>query len=308
MQSQTFVELTNGELTMNKRRQLRALLNGPDIIVAPGAYDGGTAMLVEAAGFPAVYMTGAGVSATYGLPDYGLLTLTEMVSRAATVARSVMIPAIVDADTGYGNELNVTRTVQEYEAAGVAALHIEDQVSPKRCGHVAGKEVVSRDDFLAKIQAAVAARTDPDLVLIARTDSRATLGLDEAIARANAALEVGADLIFLEATTSVEEAASVPKRVNGPCLLNMVLGGRTPVLDTTVAQKMGYRMAIQPVILISTLVAYGMEMLKALKDTGKHPSVPGDLSIEELFRQFGSEKWDQLRTDVLRANKIAHVV
>jgi 2-methylisocitrate lyase-like PEP mutase family enzyme len=285
---------------MNKRRQLRALLNGPDIIVAPGAYDGGTAMLVEAAGFPAVYMTGAGVSATYGLPDYGLLTLTEMVSRAATVARSVMIPAIVDADTGYGNELNVTRTVQEYEAAGVAALHIEDQVSPKRCGHVAGKEVVSRDDFLAKIQAAVAARTDPD--------SRATLGLDEAIARANAALEVGADLIFLEATTSVEEAASVPKRVNGPCLLNMVLGGRTPVLDTTVAQKMGYRMAIQPVILISTLVAYGMEMLKALKDTGKHPSVPGDLSIEELFRQFGSGKWDQLRTDVLRANKIAHVV
>jgi 2-methylisocitrate lyase-like PEP mutase family enzyme len=215
----------------------------------------------------------------------------------------VTIPAVVDADTGYGNELNVTRTVQEYEAAGVAALHIEDQVSPKRCGHVTGKEVISREDFLSKIDAAVAARSDPDLVLIARTDARAVLGLDEAVERANEALEAGADMIFLEATTSEEEAASVPRRVNGPCLLNMVLGGRTPVLDTDVAQKMGYRMAIQPVILLSTLVAYGMEALAALKATRRHPSVPGDLSIEQLFRQFGSEKWDRLRTDVLGADK-----
>jgi 2-methylisocitrate lyase-like PEP mutase family enzyme len=290
---------------MNKRQKLRALLSGPDIIVAPGAFDGGTAMLVEAAGFPVVYMTGAGVSATFGLPDYGLLTLTEMVAQAAIVARSVAIPTIADADTGYGNELNVTRTVQQYEAAGIAALHIEDQVSPKRCGHVAGKEVISREDFLSKIHAAVAARTDPDLVLIARTDARGVLGMDEAVARANAALDVGADMIFLEATTSEEEAALVPKLVKGPCLLNMVLGGKTPVLDTKVAQEMGYKVAIQPVILLSTFIVRGREALHALKTTGKHPDVPGGLPIEELFRQFGSEHWDNLRTNVLGADKIA---
>jgi 2-methylisocitrate lyase-like PEP mutase family enzyme len=284
---------------MNKRQHLRALLQGPDIIVAPGAYDGGTAILVEAAGFPAVYMTGAGVSATYGL-----LTMSEMVARAATVTRSVTIPSIVDADTGYGNELNVTRTVQQYEAAGVAALHIEDQVSPKRCGHVPGKEVISREEFLSKIKAAVAARSDPDLVLIARTDARGPLGIDEAVSRANAALEVGADMIFLEATTSEAEAASVPKLVKGPCLLNMVLGGRTPVMDTNVAQQMGYRLAIQPVIMISTLVVRAREALQALKTTGRHPTVPGDLSIEDLFRAFGADHWDHLRRDVLGADKI----
>lgn len=291
---------------MNKRQKLRSLLSGgPDIIVAPGAYDGATANLIEAAGFPVVYMTGAGVSAAHGLPDYGLLTMTEMVAQAAMIARSVTIPTIADADTGYGNEINVVRTVQHYEAAGVAALHIEDQVSPKRCGHLAGKEIISRDDFLSKIHAAVTARTDPDLVLIARTDARGVAGMDEALARANAALEVGADMIFLEATTSQEEASAVPKLVNGPCLLNMVLGGKTPVLDTKVAQEMGYRLAIQPVLLLSTFTVRGREALEVLKTTGKHPTVPGGLSIEDLFRGFGSEYWDHLRTDVLGADKIA---
>ncbi|MBV8522062.1 MAG: isocitrate lyase/PEP mutase family protein [Acetobacteraceae bacterium] len=291
---------------MNKRQKLRSLLSGgPDIIVAPGAYDGATANLIEAAGFPVVYMTGAGVSAAHGLPDYGLLTMTEMVAQAAMIARSVTIPTIADADTGYGNEINVVRTVQHYEAAGVAALHIEDQVSPKRCGHLAGKEIISRDDFLSKIHAAVTARTDPDLVLIARTDARGVAGMDEALARANAALEVGADMIFLEATTSQEEASAVPKLVNGPCLLNMVLGGKTPVLDTKVAQEMGYRLAIQPVLLLSTFTVRGREALEVLKTTGKHPMVPGGLSIEDLFRGFGSEYWDHLRTDVLGADKIA---
>jgi hypothetical protein len=182
------------------RTRLRAMLHDGEMVVAPGAYDGATAMLVESARYSAVYMTGAGVSATCGLPDYGLLTLTEMVAQAARVARSVEIPVIADADTGYGNELNVTRTIREYEAAGVAALHIEDQISPKRCGHLTGKEIVDREEFLIKIRAALAARRDPEMMIIARTDARAVAGMDEAVWRSNAALEAGADMIFLEAT------------------------------------------------------------------------------------------------------------
>src|SRR5690606_36003769 len=143
-------------------------------------------------------------------PDYGLLTLTEMAAQAGRIARAVSIPAIADADTGYGNELNVTRTVHEYEAAGVAALHLEDQLSPKRCGHLTGKEIVPREEFLIKIRAAIAARRDPDLLIIARTDARAVAGMDEAIWRANAALEAGADIAFVEAMTSAGEAAAVP--------------------------------------------------------------------------------------------------
>jgi len=260
---------------------------------------------VQAAGFPVAYMTGAGVSATYGLPDYGLLTLTEMADRAGLVANAVDIPVIADADTGYGNELNVTRTIAMYEQRGIAALHVEDQVSPKRCGHLDGKEVVPREEFLSKIHAAVAARRDPDLVIIARTDARAVLGMEEAVARANAALEQGADMVFLEATRTVEEAASVPGLVKGPCLLNMVMGGLTPVMDVTEAQRMGYRACIQPAILFATMVARGMEALDALKLTGRHPPTPGDLTMEDVFRRFGSEKWDHLRRNVLDPAKVS---
>ena len=285
-----------GDGSMNPRRQLRTLMHRSEIVVAPGAYDGGTAMLVQAAGFEAVYMTGAGVSSTYGMPDYGLLTMSEMVGRAGLMAGAVDIPLIADADTGYGNELNVTRTIAEYEARGVAALHIEDQVSPKRCGHLAGKELVSPEEFLAKIRAAVAARRDPDLVIIARTDARAVSGMDEAVARVNAALKAGADLAFVEAVRSVEEAAAVPKLVDGPCLLNMVGAGLTPVLDAQEAQRMGYRLAILPGVILGTMVARVMETLAELKATHKHPAVPGGLTPADVFNLFGAKRWDALRT------------
>jgi 2-methylisocitrate lyase-like PEP mutase family enzyme len=180
------------EPIMKPTTRLRQLLAGEQIVVAPGAYDGMTAKVVERAGFPAVYMTGAGTAATLGFPDFGLITMTEMVANAATLARSVDIPVIADADTGYGNELNVTRTVREYEARGVAGLHIEDQVAPKRCGHLDGKEIIPAADYVAKIRAAVAARRDQDFLVIARTDARAVAGFDEAIQRANAALAAGA--------------------------------------------------------------------------------------------------------------------
>ncbi len=281
---------------MNQRQQFRTLMQGDDIVVAPGAYDGATAMLVQAAGFTAAYMTGAGVSSTFGLPDYGLLTMTEMADRAGLMAGAVGIPLIADADTGYGNELNVTRTVLEYEARGVAALHIEDQMSPKRCGHLASKELVSREEYLAKIRAAVAARRDPDFVIIARTDARAVVGMDEALARVNAALEAGADLAFVEAVPSIEEAAAVPKLVHGPCLLNIVIGGLTPEIDVQQAQQMGYRLAILPGVILGTMVARVMEALAELKATQKHPSVPGGLTPASVFKLFGAERWDALRT------------
>lgn len=209
-------------------RRLRELLVGPDMVQAPGAYDGITARLIEQAGFAAVYMTGAGTSVARGFPDYGLLTLTEMADNAGMIARSVSLPVISDADTGYGNELNVTRTVREFEARGVAAIHIEDQVSPKLCGHLDGKAVVSREEFASKIRAAAAARRDPDFVIIARTDANAVTGFEDAIARANDALAAGADMAFVEAPATLEEVAAVPRRVNGPCLLNVVPGGRLP--------------------------------------------------------------------------------
>src|SRR6202034_70047 len=173
---------------MSEAQKLRAKLRQDGMIVAPGAYDGITARLIEQAGFPAVYMTGAGTSAAFGYPDFGLLTRPEMVGNAARIVRAVTVPVIADADTGYGNELNTVRTVREYEQAGVAGIHLEDQGFPKKCGHLDDKEIVPREDWLAKIRAAAAARRSADFLVIARTDARAVAGFDEAVARAHAAL------------------------------------------------------------------------------------------------------------------------
>src|SRR5262245_7980330 len=178
---------------MTPASRFRALLQRDGMVVAPGAYDCITAKLIEQAGFAAVYMTGAGTAATLGYPDFGLVTMSEMVANAARIAAAVELPVIADADTGYGNQLNVFRTVREYEKSGVAGLHIEDQEFPKKCGHLEGKQIILRDDYMAKIRAALAARRDPHFVIIARTDARAVASLDEAIARANAALAAGAD-------------------------------------------------------------------------------------------------------------------
>src|SRR5689334_14291333 len=212
---------------MSRATKLRQLLK-QDMIVAPGAYDCITARTIAQAGFSAVYMTDAGTAATLGYPDYGLVTMTEMAENAGRLVAAVKGPVVADADTGYGNELNVTRTVREYERRGVAGLHIEDQGFPKKCGHLDNKVIAPLDEFLAKIRAAAAARRDPDFFIIARTDSRAVMGLDEAVRRANAALEAGADMAFVEAPQTLEEVASEPKRVKGPCLLNVVWGGKTP--------------------------------------------------------------------------------
>ncbi|MFT3815531.1 MAG: isocitrate lyase/PEP mutase family protein [Acidovorax sp.] len=273
---------------------LRQLLAVPGMVIAPGAYDCIGARLIEQAGFPAVYMTGAGTSAARGFPDFGLLDMGEMVGNAATMARSISVPLIADADTGYGNELNVTRTVREYEARGVAAIHIEDQVSPKRCGHLDGKEVVSREDFLSKIRAAVEARSTRDFVVIARTDARAMLSLDEAVWRANAALDAGADMAFVEATQTLDEVAAVPRQVKGPCLLNVVPGGRTPIFDLRQAQDMGYRLAILPGLMLKAAIEAGDAALAELQRNHQVP--PVTQSVAQTFRRFGADEWDALRT------------
>lgn len=274
--------------------QLRQQLAAPGLLIVPGAYDGIGARLIEQAGFRAAYMTGAGTSAARGFPDFGLLTMSEMVENAAVMARTISIPLIADADTGYGNELNITRTVREYEARGIAAIHIEDQVSPKRCGHLDGKEVISRGAFVSRIRAAVEARRTPGFVLIARTDARAMLGLDEAIWRANAAFEAGADVAFVEATQSIEEAARVPQHVGGPCLLNVVPGGRTPLLDLNQARDMGYKLAILPGLLLMATLRASDAVLAEVKATLRVP--PADANVAQTFRRFGAHEWDALRT------------
>ena len=281
---------------MTPSARLRAALRAPGLIVAPGAHDGLTARLVADAGFPAVYMTGAGTAAVSGFPDFGLLTMTEMVANAARLARATPVPVIADADTGYGNELNTFRAVQEYERAGVAGIHIEDQVAPKRCGHLEEKEIVPVDDWLAKLRAAADARQDPDFLLIARTDARAVVGFDEAIARANAALGAGADMVFVEAPETLDELAAVPRLVRGPCLLNIVHRGRSPAVDLRQAEAMGYRLAIIPALLLMATIGACDAALAALREEGRYPAELAPLSVGEAFARVGAREWEPRRT------------
>jgi 2-methylisocitrate lyase-like PEP mutase family enzyme len=281
---------------MQPARRLRELLAAPDMVVAPGAYDCISARTIEQAGFRCAYMTGSGTAAARGFPDLGLLTMSEMVDNAAAIARMLSIPLVADADTGYGNELNVHRTVREYESRNVAGIHIEDQVAPKRCGHLEGKEVVSRDEFLIKIRAAVQARRCADFVIIARTDARAVHGFEEAITRARAALSVGADMVFVEATETLEEMAQVPRLVGGACLLNLAAGGKTPLVPLREAQAMGYRLAVLPGLLMRTAVASFDEVLQDLATTGVPKPIRNMGSIQAAHQRFGTDEWNAVRT------------
>ncbi len=287
---------------MSNAAKLRTLLATKKMIVAPGAIDCITGRAIAQAGFSAVYMTGAGTSATLGYPDYGLITMSEMVGNASRIVNSIDIPLISDSDTGFGNELNVFRTVQEFERAGVSAIHIEDQVFPKKCGHLDNKELVSRDDFVAKIRAASAARKSKDFCVIARTDSRAVAGLEEAIERANLALANGADVAFVEAPQTMEEIAAVPKRVKGPCLLNIVRGGKTPEIELEAAERMGYAIAIVPGLLLGGILQTCDRLLGDLKQ-GKFPPVTG--SPGKTFARFGAAEWDERRTAFRDQVKVA---
>jgi 2-methylisocitrate lyase-like PEP mutase family enzyme len=237
------------------RARLRELLAGPGPVVAPGAYDALSARLVEQAGFDVVYMTGFGTTASLlGRPDVGLLGGSEMVDDARRIAAAVEVPVIADADTGYGNAVTVLRTVAAYEQAGVAGIHLEDQVSPKKCGHMSGKAVIGTDEMVGKIRAAVAVRRDPDFLIIARTDAAAVEGLDAAITRARAYAEAGADVLFVEAPTSEDDIARVAGELRGvaPLVFNWAEGGRTPPIPLSRIAELGFSLVLYP---IGTLLA-----------------------------------------------------
>ena len=232
---------------MTRCARLRALIERPEILVAPGAYDPFVARCIEAAGFEAVYMTGAGVShVRLGRPDLGLLSFSEMADQAARIADAVDLPVFADADTGYGNALNVQRTVRAYERAGVAGLHIEDQEMPKRCGHFDEKRVIDRDEMVGKLKAALDARVDPDFVVIARTDARTAVGLEEAMDRAHAYEEAGADVLFVESPLDEDELARVGSAFGKPVLANMVESGKTPILPAARLEELGFAVVIHP--------------------------------------------------------------
>jgi 2-methylisocitrate lyase-like PEP mutase family enzyme len=249
---------------------LRALLDGGEPVLAPGAYDGLSARLVERAGFPAVYLTGFGASASLlGRPDVGLLSFDEMAGHARRLVQAVAVPLIADADDGYGNPLNVMRTVREYEAAGVAALHIEDQVAPKRCGHMDGKDVIDASEMVEKVRAAVEGRRSPELVIIARTDARALEGLDGALDRARRYRDAGADMLFVEAPESEEEVAAVADAFpDTPLVFNWVDGGKTPALGLERLRELGFSLVIYPVSTLLVASRAVGEALARLREDG----------------------------------------
>ncbi len=287
---------------MEMRQKLRRLIERGGYTMAPGAYDTLTARLVEQAGFEAVYLTGGGYSRANGYPDLGLLTLGENVRFIGMTVEAVGIPVIADADTGYGNAINVIRTVREYEKSGVAAFHLEDQVSPKKCGHYEGKEVIPLAEMVGKIKAAVDTRRDAGLVVIARSDARAVEGLRAAIDRVNAYLEAGADIGFVEAPQNEEELRIVGREVAGPALVNVFEGGKTPMLPASALEAMGFRLGIYPSQTHRAAIRAAQRVLAALKRDGHTEKVEADLAtFQEREDAVGTEGWRALEAKYLGA-------
>ena len=282
-----------------KSRRLRELLSRDEILVVPGAYDALTARMIEKVGFDAVYMTGGGtVNSLTGLPDNGLITLTEMAMNARYIAEATSVPVISDADTGYGNAVNVMRTVWEFERAGVAGIHIEDQVAPKRCGHLEGKEVVSTEEMVGKIRAARAARNDSDFVIIARVDARAVLSFDEGVRRAQAYLEAGADVIFPEALENEEEFRGYAKAEKGPLLANMTEFGKSPYLSAKQFEEMGYKIVIFPVTALRMALKAVWEYLTILKEKGTQKDLVDRMfTRKELYELIDYDSFNAYERD-----------
>ena len=279
-------------MTDRHTSRLRALVRAEPILVAPGVVDGIGARLVAAAGFEAVYMTGAGTTASrLGMPDVGLLTMTEMADNAARIADASGLPLVADADTGYGGPVNVARTVRAYERAGVAGLHIEDQSWPKRCGHLAGKTVIPTGEMQAKIRAACDARTDPDLQIIARCDAIAVEGYGAALERVEAYQEAGADILFVEAMTGMDQLAEVPRRFRAPCLFNMASSGKTPELSTRQMQELGFAIVIYPGVTVSAAILAMRRVLDRLRESGEIAELRDDLvPFREYFDLMGMDE------------------
>jgi 2-methylisocitrate lyase-like PEP mutase family enzyme len=285
---------------MNPRKKLRALL-AKGYTVVPGAYDTLTARLVQVAGFEAVYLTGGGYSRANGYPDIGLITMSEVIQWISRTVDSVEIPVVAAMDAGYGNALNVVRSVREYEKTGVSAFHLEDQVSPKKCGHYEGKQVVSKTEMVGKIKAAVDTRRDADMVIIARSDARAIEGLQASIDRVNAYLEAGADVGFVEAPQSREELAAVAKQLKKPSLVNIFEGGKTPVLPAKELEAMGHRIGIYPSQTHRAAIAAAKKVLAVLKRDGDTAAMDDELAtFMDREEAVNSKHWRDLETKYLK--------
>jgi 2-methylisocitrate lyase-like PEP mutase family enzyme len=275
---------------MHKGARLREALSAKGLITAPGVYDMISARIADGLGFQALYMTGYGVSASLGLPDAGLVSYTEMVSRVAQVCQGCATPVICDADTGFGGLLNVERTVKGYEAAGAAGIQLEDQVFPKRCGHTPGRRVVPIEDMVRKIEVAAASRASPDFLIVARTDARTRLGLDEALRRGQAYAKAGADILFIESPESEEEMARIGAAFDVPLLANMADGGRTPILPKARLEELGYRIAIFPATGFLATAKALAQVYGVLREKGSSDTLAGELySFDAFCRLVGFE-------------------
>jgi 2-methylisocitrate lyase-like PEP mutase family enzyme len=278
---------------MRATTRLRQMLQAPGIIVAPGAYDGFSARLIEAAGFKAIYMTGAGTAASHlGQPDLGLATLTEMANHAAHLASCVSLPVIADADTGYGNALSAQRAARAFERVGVAAFHLEDQTFPKKCGHYDDKGLVPTTEMVQKLRAVRDALTDPDFIVIARTDAIAVEGYEPALARAAAYLEAGADMVFVEAPTTEQQIADIAKRLPGYKLINMFHGGKTPLLAVPKLQEFGYHVVIIPSDTQRAAIRAMQRVLAAIARDGSAAAMIDDMaSFKEREAIIGTDSY-----------------
>lgn len=277
-------------------RRLRELLRQRKAVLLPGAANALAARVIEDIGFQAIYVTGAGVTNTFlGVPDIGLLSVTELASHVSAMREVVSLPLIVDADTGFGNALNVARTIQTLERSGANAIQLEDQNFPKRCGHFSGKSIISRAEMVQKIHAAVDARIDPDLVIIARTDAIASNGFEDAMERAAAYIEAGADMTFVEAPRTQEQIAEIPKRLAVPQLINIVAGGLTPMIGFDALEKMGFAMILYANAALQASIAGMQKVLGHLKERGSFEGVSSELaSFEERQRLVGKPRFDDL--------------
>ncbi|MBK1615817.1 carboxyvinyl-carboxyphosphonate phosphorylmutase [Rubrivivax gelatinosus] len=281
---------------MSTRSHLRALAEARRGVLVPGAFNALSARIVADLGFEAVYVTGAGVTNMwFGLPDQGFMGLAEIAEHTARMRDAVELPLIVDADTGFGNALNVRHAVRTLERAGADCIQLEDQVAPKRCGHFAGKDVIALDEALGKIKAAVDARRDPELLILARTDAAATQGFEAAVERAQAFAEAGADLLFVEAVTQADEVRALPQRLARPQLMNMVIGGRTPIFGADELAGLGYGLVLYANAALQGAVAGMQRALTALRDAGELHEAGGLVTpFAERQRLVGKPEWDAL--------------
>jgi carboxyvinyl-carboxyphosphonate phosphorylmutase len=285
---------------MKRTTLLRKLIGEKRLLVAPGAFDGLSARLIERSGFPLIYATGGGIARSMGYPDIGLVTMSEVLLRVKNMVDVTTIPVFADADTGYGNALNVMRTIKEFETVGASGIHLEDQITPKKCGHYEGKSLISEEEMIRKIEAAREARSDPDFLIVARTDALAVEGFSSALRRGKRYAEAGADMIFVEAPQTEEEIRDLPSAISVPLMINMFKGGKTPLIPMDQLEAWGYRIAIVPSSLQLAAIKGMEQLLKILREKGTMESFSdGMVTFKERDQIVDHQKYQALERKFL---------